>query len=457
MTNFRKFGSVCAVAALVLTSGCRQMDDETEATLLGAAGAINPVIDTCNITKSPKPGTPVTTEMANSGLPCAVTFNQGNELADLQLDFDFNSWLTFVALHEDDGGMAMWQGWQDMGSLMLPDGKTPPPFGQSVPAPEICTGGADGAPVLTMISKTPTTPTASISGEPLNTGPLIDQNGNYARYQILVNEVMYDYIVDNKLYSKAGQAAFDKDIVFPEGNVTKDTTGTMGAIVLKVSWKVLAGDDDPADFHSVKGYVYSPATADTPESCVTETLGLVGMHIVHKTKQEPQWLWGTFEHKDNAPDSPTSTGSFHFYDPSCTDCEVNAEAPQPWNPAVEPFPGNFRSQIVRTTTYPSEAVDSAARWNPEFQQALKGTALANYRLVTTQWPTDGSSTTDPMGAPFPLFAANTTMETYVQATRSGDGWVNTPQATSSCMSCHNNATTTNGKESDFSFVLEKAE
>ena len=112
---------------------------------------------------------------------------------------------------------------------------------------------------------------------------------------------------------------------------------------------------------------------------------------------------------------------------------------------------------MRTTTYPKEALDSAGRWNSQFQAALGNSVLANYKLVTTQWPTDAKSKTDPSGAPFPLFAANSTMETYVQATRSGSGWINTPQATSSCMACHNNATTTDGKESDFSFVLEKAQ
>ena len=104
---------------------------------------------------------------------------------------------------------------------------------------------------------------------------------------------------------------------------------------------------------------------------------------------------------------------------------------------------------MRATKYPDQAIRSAARWNPQFRAALKGSVLANYELVTTQWPTDPTNKTDPSGSPFPLFAANTTMETYVQG--------NVPQASSSCMACHNNATATNGKVSDFSFLLEKAQ
>ncbi|GAA4641587.1 hypothetical protein GCM10023115_00840 [Pontixanthobacter gangjinensis] len=458
MSKLKTIGAVgAAISLLAAVSGCRNTENAEDVTI--ASGPINPVIDNCNTTGPVLSSASISSETANSGLPCTVGFGDITEfnLANLQIAFDFNSWLTFVALNKKSGDSIEWQGWQDLGSLMLADGAAPPPFGEAVPAPEICTGGAKGAPVLQMISKTPITPTASISGEPLNTGPLIDQNGKYARYQILVNEPMYNYIVANDLYSRAGQAAFSDEIEFPAGKMEPDGKGVLGAIVLKVSWKVMGEGDDPAAFQSVTGYVYTPASQGEPATCVTEQLGLVGMHIVHKTDAEPQWLWGSFEHVANVPDTPTSDGHFNFYNPSCSDCDVNTQPPQPWSPSVEPFPGDFRSQIMRTTTYPKEALDSAGRWNSQFQAALGNSVLANYKLVTTQWPTDAKSKTDPSGAPFPLFAANSTMETYVQATRSGNGWINTPQATSSCMACHNNATTTDGKESDFSFVLEKAQ
>ena len=53
--------------------------------------------------------------------------------------------------------------------------------------------------------------------QPFNTGPLIDQNGNYTRYEILVNKPMFDYILSNTLYSKAGQKAFSGAVKFPCG------------------------------------------------------------------------------------------------------------------------------------------------------------------------------------------------------------------------------------------------
>ena len=80
------------------------------------------------------------------------------------------------------------------------------------------------------------------------------------------------------------------------------------------------------------------------------------------------------------------------------------------------------------------------------QEKLKGTVWANYRLVTTQWPTAGSST----GQPFiPANLTNTTMETYIQTG-------------GSCMGCHSIAhtsgTTMNGQpaSANFSYLLQAA-
>jgi hypothetical protein len=70
-------------------------------------------------------------------------------------------------------------------------------------------------------------------------------------------------------------------------------------------------------------------------------------------------------------------------------------------------------------------------------------------LVSTQWPTNATSPTDPTGAPAPSFLANTTLETYIQG--------KVKQTSSSCMACHNNATGTNGLFSDFTYLLQRAQ
>ena len=54
--------------------------------------------------------------------------------------------------------------------------------------------------------------------EPFKTGPLIDQQGHYAIFDILMNRQMFKYITENHLNTKAGQAAnADLAVDFPAG------------------------------------------------------------------------------------------------------------------------------------------------------------------------------------------------------------------------------------------------
>jgi len=461
--------SVAALPLLLVAARGRPAPERAPAAAQEAE--INPVVRDCNTTLPPAT---VTRAIATGGLPCAVAADSPFTLARLQVAFDFNSWLTFVALNAPSSGAAstgtaasgavpaadapsVWEGWQDLFSLIMPDGSPPPPFGEAVPVPAICRNVGSGE-VMQMISKTPVTPVVSVSGQPLRSGPLIDQNGHYARYQILVNRPMYDYIVANRLYSRIGQAHFKRNVTFPMGQVDSGTVGRVGAIVIKAAWKVLDPkdpNDAPSRFHVMHARIYTPPSEGVTASCRPGTLGLVGLHIVHKTRFEPQWNWATFEHVDNVPTAAETAAEmparhYNFYRQGCSarNCPPNAQPPRPWDATRDPFPHGFHSQIVRTTTYPPEATASADTWNAQFHAALAGTVWTNYRLVTTQWPTNPTSAKDPNGMPFPLLAANTTMESYVQG--------NVLNASSSCMACHGNATTVNGRPSDFSFILERA-
>jgi hypothetical protein len=184
------------------------------------------------------------------------------------------------------------------------------------------------------VGKTPTVLTSM--SQPFNTGPLPDQNGVYARFEIVVNKTMYDYILSNALYSKAGQRAFTGPVNFQCGVLG----GLEGAILVKAAWKVI----DPSEksrFHSTQALVYSPASTSPayPASCQKQTVGLVGMHIVHKTNSAVQWVWSTFEHIDNAPTEADVAGGklqakYNFYNPQCSaaDCPPNQAPPRPWDP-----------------------------------------------------------------------------------------------------------------------------
>jgi hypothetical protein len=106
-----------------------------------------------------------------------------------------------------------------------------------------------------------------------------------------------------------------------------------------------------------------------------------------------------------------------------------------------------------------------------FQAApqIKNTVWKNYDLITTQWPSGHCAVDahpenlpDATCAPFPTFLANSTLETFSQPQQQtemrGDPDAGVPLATSSCISCHNNATTQHrpASRSDFTYILEKA-
>ena len=100
--------------------------------------------------------------------------------------------------------------------------------------------------------------------------------------------------------------------------------------------------------------------------------------------------------------------------------------------------------------------DDAEMLNDRFQKALGNSVWANYKLISTQWPANrakgcdvkASAPVDVIGTPAPQFLGNSTLETYLPG--------QVPNASSSCMECHANATTTDGRFSDFTFLLLRA-
>lgn len=419
-------------------------------------------------------------------IPHDVTVTDASSLQAIQRDFDAYSWNSFIALiwppkadgegdptkkpGQNGDNPTVWEGWAESSSIFLPGGQRPQPWGSAPVVPDKCKGlAAPGLRMLTQVGKTHGL--LEEFSQPFDTGPLVDQGRQFARFEILVNRPMFEDILDNTLYSRAGQAAFrqqGKTVKFscganPEEKDGKKEPGQVGAIMVKAAWKVLdvAKGEDPARFHTATALVYTPAipSLKTPETCVKQTVGLVGFHIAHKTNDAAQWIWSTFEHVDNVPTEAdvkagTLKARYNFYNPACKDCVANTPPPRPWDPNKGASP----SQIVRMDVLESFATDSARAHNAAAHKLLASvnpkSVWLNYELISTQWPTNTdlghcqSFATDPDGTPAPPFLANTTLESYVQG--------NVPNVSSSCIRCHGNATDTTSAESDFTFLLERA-
>jgi hypothetical protein len=421
-------------------------------------------------TPSSSPLSPVIPGDANfSDLPANPTIQQ------IQHDFDVFSWQSFVALNwpldqsqmigsgPDGDNPTVWGTYIESYEVFLPDGQTPSWDSRSVPP--ICQpDGANAAklPVFRMTTKV-SDQVLNFSQQAFGTGPLIDQRGEYVRYSINLNQDAFNYILNNNLYSKEGQANF-ASVNFPIASTPSPSPGaspapaTVGSMVLKTAWRILDASkgDVLSRYHKIDAYVYSPPSGDPPTkpSCERKTLGLVGFHVAHKTASAPQWVWSTFEQVDNVQVGQNAPAGLKpsFFNPDCKDCKVNKPPPKPWNPNVTTTP----SQVVRVIPIDDATKQLNSQWQGFLAAVNKNSVWQFYELVSTQWPTNPSPSPapspydpNPTGAPAPQFLANTTIETYIQG--------KVPNTSSSCIMCHNNATTTNGKFSDLSYLLERAQ
>jgi hypothetical protein len=316
------------------------------------------------------------------------------------------------------GSPTVWETYKDSADIFLPDAQPPSPF---------------GAPTVHVLFDD----TESFTNSPLN-----DQNGHHVYYEVRMNEVEYNYIVSHGLYNSANQS---QPISFPAGN---NATGEIGSVHVKAAWKILGPNDDPSRFYVAKALIFTRGSI----SAFQANVGLVGMHIAHKTASRPEWIWSTFEQIDNAPDlpaqghaippPPTPPGHYNFTNAKCAiaQCPPNQEVGTTSNQPV---------QVLRVTPIPS----SVQTLNGTFQAALRSWNQANvwqyYGLVRTQWPGEPANT-KLFGVPQPAFLANTVIETYFQGPSPTNPTAKDPPH--SCMGCHGMF----AQQNDFVFQLFKA-
>ena len=381
--------------------------------------------------------------------------------------FDTFSWQSFIALswpatpvnrgvpiepnnpdtfrqtntNASDSAPVVWETYREGFELFPRDNSVPPEWNSTDPV-QTPAGEVSGDRVLAMVTK------GGIVGQQNEafSGPLIDQNKNYVRYEVRINQIQYDQVRNNRWYDKATVDSAIADTVAaqinagisPQQGIEFDTN----AMEIKVAWRILTDQDDHDRYYVRKALI----SDEDGYNYTVATVGMVGFHVMQKTAIFPQWIWSTFEHVDNVSGLHPSFNNGTDEPPSLI---VNAQ-PTGYNyePAgIEtPFPireSREPVQVTRAVPIPTTPSDppgySTQALNKKYRALLKGTVWENYRLVVTQWPLDPSlrSPYDPdfnpgnyenslAGDPFPQRAANVTMETYFQTE-------------SSCMECHYHA------------------
>ena len=255
-----------------------------------------------------------------------------------------------------------------------------------------------------------------------------------------MNKTLFDYIVENRLYNGEHQAARDK-VDFPDGSM-----------LIKAAWMEIGDGNNAGNFYGDTACVCESEDKNgEPQDCSTKKIGLVGLHMMHKTPSAPEWVWSTFEQVDNVMSMSGAEPSFNNPDCKAKDCLPNQQ--------MEPSTPN---QVERINEIPDEnpdcdkthtAVDNIELLNEEIRQSLAdiGSVFQYYQLIGTQWPyrnsnESGDELVDTVFEARPPILANTTMETFVQES-------------SSCMGCHSISRTLKPDKfvsADYSFTLNNA-
>jgi hypothetical protein len=282
-------------------------------------------------------------------------------------------------------------------------------------------------------------------------GWLTAQNGRLTHYGIHMNRPEFEYIISQRFYDARRQAG--QLINLPAGRTGRgaESTPAEGAIEIKSAWVEITDPKLRGRYHTATACILEK------DHCRTALVGLVGLHILHKTETFPQWSWSTFEHVDNAPDhEEIRQGAlrrrYTYFDPGCPAGSLD---PRCVPNRVPTPPMNRPVQVVRETPIPESARELNALIHKRIRSANRDSVWQYYDLVDIQWPQAGEPVLDirpaplPQGGMTPTSIANATLETYVQH--------------STCIDCHRGATIACGPDgscpnqaSDYSFLFAMA-
>lgn len=435
-------GTLAILTALTMLSAAAPAKSKKKAAVKTAA--------VTTTTQQPPPIVPPSTDGCLQPPKITTTLPADSAASDQQ-DFNCFAWQQFISLNwtastttagqpdtsipasqfgvPNDPAPKVWETYITSGDVFRANAQPPLPWGQGSGQSK-----AKAAKYLGMINKFDGTGAKlelSEFTEAFTNSFLTAQNGFLTLYEIRLNQDEYNYINQNGLYNAQTQQTFV---------TTKGINLPAGAIEVKAAWIELDDSSLWPYFKTSKAYVTYPSAPSSPQLV---TVGLVGLHIIHKTPSGQQFIWATFEHVNNAPstadlDAKTLLDWYTYYNASCkpaTDyyqCRPNAQ------PETGTDPYNAPIQVVRLNPIgTSPGVNNIAGLNYYvWQQIAKvnpNSVYLNYQLVNVLWP--NNNTVIPPGARTPLTqgnaqppsavekVANTTLETYFQATRT-------------CLDCH---------------------
>jgi hypothetical protein len=198
------------------------------------------------------------------------------------------AWEWFVALNQPltDAAPKQWEGWRQTSTVYLPNGQPPPPWGQTPPPPPAVIAEAKRLGLDTNLPFHNLDSDVQVDGLALR-----DNFQQNVRYQLLMNQDTFQYIVSNGLYNVNGQQAM--------AQASKPADFPPTSFELKTSWIWIGSDQNIYNELNGKYYIVNAYYALVDGSGKPNGLykvgraALSGMHIV--SKPVPRWLWTTFQ------------------------------------------------------------------------------------------------------------------------------------------------------------------
>ena len=272
----------------------------------------------------------------------------------------------------------------------------------------------------------------------LSNTPLIDANGKFVRFEIMVSPATQDYVVKNRFYDAEVLANLTKNLRFPCGREAytggDPASKKSGSFVVKNAWMEVPADSIGfglenrylRDYHTEELLVYTPSYRNRSgvATCEKKTMALVGQHITHKTLKQSRWTWSTFEHKNNAPDCTAlpppgnkvgsgpsvacpkkTTADYNFYPQACSKNGTDPDACQSCNATpVSNRRGCINPAVAGDISWcldrpPAKVAGTSrlcrqiptrhyktGRLNKACAQALgRDSVWSNYEQIATQW------------------------------------------------------------------------
>ena len=246
-----------------------------------------------------------------------------------------------------------------------------------------------------------------------STGPLVDQQGNFVRYEVATNQAFFTYVKQTRYYDANQQ----KDAVNTALHDPENTSAgfqrppygdepylknlkpfaKQGFIDVKAAWRELTPSDH------LERYLHRTLIID--DLGTQKMMGLVALHVFRYMNIEqdgkvvPGYVGSTFEQIDNVDASDDIPASFNTGTPaSAIQKEFGFEGTIPpqakkKNPApqppvsiyrVTPIPGSYISCAAPNQGKDCPPPLSVAAINQKYRDSLNPSVFAYYQLVGTQ-------------------------------------------------------------------------